>query len=356
MGAPITIDADTHVDETENTWEYMLPNEKDLKPEAGFPSGDPDPNRPPTRYWIIDGQRQPRLTRTDEKTHTTVETRELLDVKERLIDMDELEVQTQVIFPTTMLIQTTTKPGTDLALKRSYNRWMGDRCAQSGGRLRWVALLPTMTMEECIKEVRWAKDHGAVGVFKKGDKEGDKYLADPYFYDLWKEVNDLEMCVCFHAGSGVYDRIPAREASFAVGRLQFPVIQAFQSLVQHQIPQQYPKIHWGFIEAGASWVPFVIYNLVRRLKRPGENQRITYDMRTDALKEFNLFVTCQVDEDLPYILQYAGEDNIIVGSDYCHADQSAERDFQLQLRKRTDISAEAVDKILVDNPKRLYRL
>src|SRR5438105_3899224 len=106
MGAPITIDADTHVDETEDTWEYMLPNEKDLKPEAGVPTGDPDPNRPPTRYWIIDGQRQPRLTRSDEKTHTTVETRELLDVKERLIDMDELEVQTQVIFPTTMLIQT----------------------------------------------------------------------------------------------------------------------------------------------------------------------------------------------------------------------------------------------------------
>ena len=355
---PKTIDADTHVDETEDTWDYMLPGEQHMKPASGSPS-NPDPNRPLTRYWIIDGERQPRLTRDDVKTHSTVETRELMDVKARLQDMDELDVQTQVIFPTTMLIQTTLKPETDFALKRSYNRWMGARCDESGGRLRWMALTPVMSMEECIQEVRWAKEHGAIGIFKKGDREGGKYLADPYFHDLWKECNDLDLSVCFHTGSGIFDRIPAREASFAVGRLAYPVISAFQSLVQQQIPQQFPRIRWGFIEAGASWVPYVIYNLVRRLKRPGENQRLTFEMRTDALREFNLFVTCQVDEDLPYILQYAGEDNIIVGSDYCHADQSAERDFQMLLRSRADkgeLSHAAVDKILYDNPRRLYGL
>ena len=355
---PKTIDADTHVDETEDTWEYLRPNERELKPVAGYPAQQ-DPDRQPTRYWIIDGERQPRLTRDDEKTHSTVETRELIDVKARLQDMDELDVQTQVIFPTTMLIQTTTNPGTDLALKRSYNRWMGDRCDQSGGRLRWMALAPVMTMEECIEELRWAKEHGAIGVFKKGDKEGGKYLADSYFQDFWKTCNDLDMPVCFHTGSGIFDRIPQRESSFAVGRLQYPVMHAFQSLVQHEIPKQFPRIRWGFIEAGCSWVPFVVYNLVRRLKRPGERQRMTYDMRTDALREFNLFVTCQVDEDLPYVLQYTGEDNLIVGSDYCHADQSAERDFQLLLRARAEkgeISKTVVDKILYDNPKRLYGL
>lgn len=356
MATPKTIDADTHVDETEDTWEFI--KNPDLKPTAGYPSQQ-DPNRPSVRYWMIDGERQPRLTRDDVKTHSTVETRELLDVKKRLKDMDELDVQTQVIFPTTMLIQTTTKPETDLDLKRSYNRWMGARCDESGGRLRWMALTPVMTMDECLEEIKWAKDHGAVGVFKKGDKEGGKYLADPYYEPFFQACNDMDLPVCFHTGSGQFDRIPTREASFAVGRLQYPVMHAFQSLVQHEIPKKYPRIRWGFIEAGCSWVPFVVYNLVRRLKRPGENRPMSYDMRTDALKEFNLFVTCQVDEDLPYVLQYAGEDNIIVGSDYCHADQSAERDFQMLLRKRADageLSHSAVDKILYDNPKRLYGL
>ena len=52
------IDADTHVDETEDTWEYMLPSEQDLKPVVGYPS-NPDPSRPATRYWLIDGERPP---------------------------------------------------------------------------------------------------------------------------------------------------------------------------------------------------------------------------------------------------------------------------------------------------------
>src|SRR5690242_10665398 len=103
------IDADTHVDETEDTWEYMLASEQDLKPVVGYPN-NPDPTRPPTRYWLIDGERQPRLRRDDARTKTTVEARELLDVKVRLKDMDSLGVQTHVIYPTMFLIQPTLKP------------------------------------------------------------------------------------------------------------------------------------------------------------------------------------------------------------------------------------------------------
>ena len=40
------IDADTHVDETEDTWDFLRPTEQQLKPTAGSPS-NPDPNRPP---------------------------------------------------------------------------------------------------------------------------------------------------------------------------------------------------------------------------------------------------------------------------------------------------------------------
>jgi uncharacterized protein len=354
------IDADTHVDETEDTWEYMLPSEQDLKPAAGSPS-NPDPNRPLTRYWLIDGERQPRLTRNDERTKTTVEARELLDVRVRLRDMDSLGVQTHIIYPTTFLIQPTLKPETDLAIKRSYNRWLGNRCLESGGRLRWICLPPVMDMEATLAELRWAKEHGAVGVLKKGDKEGGKYLADPYFYDLWKEAEALDLAICFHTGSGIFDRIPQREASFAVGRLQWPVLTAFQSLITHGIPQRYPRLRFGFIEAGCGWVPYLLYHLQRRLVRPGEQQRDTanYEVTRNMLTDNNMFVTCLVDEDLPYVTAHAGEDCILVGSDYTHADQSMERDFQIRLKERADagdISQAGVGKILYDNPKRLYGL
>ncbi|MCZ6490080.1 MAG: amidohydrolase family protein, partial [Acidobacteria bacterium] len=177
------IDADTHIDETDDTWEYMRAEEHEFKPTTAYPA-KLDPSRPPIRYWMIDGQRHLRFTRDDKRTCTTVETRELLDVRARLRAMDEMGTQVQVIYPTLFIAEVTQRSEVSLALRRSYNRWLANRCAESGGRLRWVCLPPLMTMDEALKELRLAKDHGACGVMKKGDLEAGKWPADPYFFPL----------------------------------------------------------------------------------------------------------------------------------------------------------------------------
>ena len=53
------IDADTHVDETEDTWEYLAPGEQRFKPEY-YVSKNYDPARGPGYYWIFSGKRQRR--------------------------------------------------------------------------------------------------------------------------------------------------------------------------------------------------------------------------------------------------------------------------------------------------------
>jgi len=131
------IDADTHIDETDDTWEYMNDGESAFKPTTAYPT-NPDPKLPPARYWVIDGKRQIRFIRSDKDSGTTVETRELLDVKARLKHMDELGTDVQVIYPTLFLMEATEKPEINTAMRKSYNRWLGNRCSQSGGRLRWV--------------------------------------------------------------------------------------------------------------------------------------------------------------------------------------------------------------------------
>ena len=42
---------------------------------------------------------------------------------------------------------------------------------RSKGRLRWICIPPLRNMDEAIKELRRAKDHGACGILKKGDEE-----------------------------------------------------------------------------------------------------------------------------------------------------------------------------------------
>jgi uncharacterized protein len=362
------IDADTHVDETEATWSYI--DDPALRPDTVYPS-NPDPKLPPARYWLINGKRQIRFVRDDNRTQTTVETRELLDVPKRLRDMDKLGVDVHVIYPTLFLAEFNEQPEQELALRRSYNHWLADRTAESNGRLRWVCLPPYMNIDKAIEELRFARDHGACGVLKKGDREAGRWPADSYFHPFYEEAEKLGLPICIHTGSGVPDFSPAREFFFGrFMRFAAPVPNAFDSLIREDIPAKFPKLRFGFIEAGASWVPFVAYGLKRQLvvqRRQEERgggtagpfKRAHYEVDQSLLKNNRMYVACQIDEDLPYIVQFSGEDNLLTGSDYTHGDPADELYFPRLLRERAErgeITKTLAEKILNDNPKAFYGL
>jgi len=359
------IDADTHIDETDATWEFMTGNDLPYKPATTFPT-NPNPNLPPARYWMIDGKRQIRFIRNDRDSGTTVETRELLDVPARLKHMDELGTDTQVIYPTLFLMEATDKPEINTAMRRSYNRWLGERCMQSGGRLRWVCMPPLQNMDATVEELSWSKEHGACGVLKKGDREAGKFPADPYFERLYAEAEKLDMPICLHTGSGVPDFSPAREFSHGqFMRTKAAAINGVLGLVLHKIPQKFPKLRFGCIEAGSMWAPFVAYDLKRQAKKQQgrESKGVlgvpAIDIPTNVFKDNRIYVTCQVDEDLPYILETVGDDNLMVGSDYTHRDPSMELEFRKELQARADkgeIPQGSIQKILYDNPKAFYAL
>jgi predicted TIM-barrel fold metal-dependent hydrolase len=359
------IDADTHIDETEATWDFMRESDLAFKPATTYPP-NPDPKLPPARYWMIDGKRQVRFIRSDKDSGTTVETRELLDVKARLRHMDELGTDIQVIYPTLFLMEASEKPDLNTAMRRSYNRWLADRCGQAGGRLRWVCMPPLQNMDEALTEMRWAKDHGACGVLKKGDREAGKYPADPYFESFYAEAERLDLPICIHTGSGVPDFSPAREFSHGqFMRTKAAVINGVIGLVLHKIPARFPKLRIGCIEAGSMWAPFVAYDLRRQQYRQADRSSAgvlgvpKIELGQNVFKDNRVYITCQVDEDLPYILKCVGEDNLMIGSDYTHRDPSMELEFRKILQQRADqgeIPQAVIQKILYDNPKAFYAL
>jgi predicted TIM-barrel fold metal-dependent hydrolase len=359
------IDADTHIDETDGTWEYMSDGELPFKPATTYPA-NPDPSLPPARYWMIDGKRQIRFIRSDRDSGTKVEARELLDVDVRLRHMDELGTDIQVIYPTLFLMESTEKPEINAAMRRSYNRWLADRCSKSGGRLRWVCMPPLQSMDQALAEIRFAKEHGACGVLKKGDREAGKWPGDPYFAPFYEEAERLDLPICIHTGSGIPDFSPAREFSHGqFMRTKAAAINGVLGLVLHRIPEKYPGLRFGCIEAGSSWAPFVAYDLRRQqFRQEGRSTGSVLgvpkiQLGSNVFKQNRIYITCQVDEDLPYILKHVGEDNLMVGSDYTHRDPSMELEFRTILQERADrgeIPQTAVQKILYDNPKTFYGL
>jgi predicted TIM-barrel fold metal-dependent hydrolase len=271
------IDSDTHVAESLSMWNLI---DADMRHRRPVLVSMPDD----TLYkdwnvlWLIDGNIFPKpvgkggfrlITPSESKIQSSrkdirVGCREITDVGARLADMDRLGVETQVVYPTLFLIYLTDDPELDVALCRAYNRFMARAWADSKNRLRWVVVPPLRSIEESVKEITTAKANGAVGVFFRGI-EGNYTLDNPYFFPVYQAAMDVDLPICIHTGSGT----PSVTAMFDLERNRqwshsgFPPLHAFRDLVLNQIPEMFPRLRFGFIEASASWVPFLIHKLRR---------------------------------------------------------------------------------------------
>jgi predicted TIM-barrel fold metal-dependent hydrolase len=205
-----------------------------------------------------------------------------------------------------------------------------------------------------MKELRTGKENGAVGVFFRGI-ERDLSLADPYFFPIYEEARRLNLPISIHTGAGcpAFTHVFKFEISFTFAPIRMPPLMAFRDLVANRIPEQFPGLRFGFIEAEASWVPYLLHNL-------GRFYRLLRDEGRKAgprlFQEYGLFVACEADEDLPYLLDYVGENNLIIGSDYGHNDQSFEDNMARTLRAREDVPSRVIEKILCENPRSFYAL
>ena len=210
-------------------------------------------------------------------------------------------------------------------------------------------MLPLMTMETTIEEIAFAKANGACGLFTRGIVN-NRLLSDPYFYPLYQEASRLGLPVCVHAATGDFEWIDLFQRESGFSQFKLPVLIAFHTIVYKEIPQKFPALRFGFIEVKAQWVPYLIHELSRRIKERGKsfNQNIMRDNR--------LYVACQTDDDLLYILKYAGEDSLVIGTDYGHSDTSAEIEALRKLRHNSEMSPSVLDKILYDNSRALYGL
>ena len=97
-------------------------------------------------------------------------------------------------------------------------------------------------------------------------------------------------------------------------------------------------------------MPWIYNEVVRRYESVG--QEVPDSLFGDA----NIYATCQNDDELSWIFRYSGDDSLVIGTDYGHTDPSAEIDAISIFRNRQDIDESDKQRILHDNPRRLYSI
>ncbi len=238
---------------------------------AAVPAGrDQSKGEGGREYWYIDGKirglaRQavtaPDVsaleTKLGRKMAAPQEAREGENVEVRLRHMDQLGVDVQVLWPTLFLERVADRPEAEIAVCRSYNRWLADIWRQAKGRLRWACVLPLQTMSEALDQLRLAHANGAVAVFMRGI-ENEHLLHDPCFFPLYEAVSTLHMAIGVHAGNGnpyVRELLAQRNAPGTFWAYRMSSIGAFHSLVMAGLPDRFPHLRMVFVDIASQWVP-----------------------------------------------------------------------------------------------------
>jgi predicted TIM-barrel fold metal-dependent hydrolase len=343
------IDADTHVLEGEHTWDYLQPHEQRFRPVL-VPNKRPGTSGyDPRFWWMVDGTTR---RRGFDDLRIPEGIRDLTDPAGRIAKMDEFGVDIQVIYPSLQLAPTTDKPEGILAMSRSYNRFMADACSQSKGRLRWVLIPPIETMPEALAELDFGAQHGACGILLHG-YEGRRLVSDPYFDPFYEKAQALNLPICVHVGTG--NRLLWETfAGDNFGSAQSPVLAAFHNLLFNRVPDRFPRLRFAFVEAGAQWVPYLVGEVMRFGAFKGVDN-LPRDEK-ELIADKRMFISCRIQDDLSYILNWTGEKNLITGTDYGHNDSSTELFAFRDLPKYGTISEAAISGILGSHAEALYGL
>ena len=270
--------------------------------------------------------------------------------------MDLMGVATQVVYPTLFLAYITDDVKLEVALCRSYNRFMAGVWEQAQGRLRWVVVPPLRSIDASIEEMNFAKEHGAVGLFFRGI-ERDRTLDDPYFFPVYQEAARLHMPICVHTGAGC----PAFTAIFDVSRSHtFP------------IPAPYPR--WPFATSSPTKSPSSSRSCALASSRPappgcpmcctrcavsleavrssgGQSFRSTASIRPTKSGK-----TCPTWCNTSGRTTWSWAPTGAITAAGRGGDPSGQPEVFGNMRSREDVPGAIIDKMLADNARQLYAL
>jgi len=369
MKDTLVVDADSHVEEPAEAWEYLDKEYESRKPFALTTEDRPALGHM-NAFWFVDSQIFPKPVGQGSTVFGTplaqqlarnkvfsLESQGLTDPAARLKELDQFGIDVQVNFPTIFLEQLTDDAHFEAALMRSYNTWMAGVCKQRPDRLKFAAVMPLRSVPQAVAELGRAKDLGAAGAAVYGTID-QRMLHHRDLDPFWAEAERLEMPICVHTGWSHPGLKWSIDSIFGAHTISFtlPVMMGFFSFLGGGILDRFPRLRVAFLEAGADWVPY----LVQRLDHYFASERLAgwwtpERSASEYLRDCQIYFTCEAEERLlPQVLEFVGEDRIMMSADMPHAE--ARENAVSEIEQRTDLTREQKVRILGKNAIAFYSL
>jgi predicted TIM-barrel fold metal-dependent hydrolase len=198
------------------------------------------------------------------------------DLTARLGDMDANGVLASMCFPSMAGYNARTfaeapDKALSLMMLQAYNDWHIDEwCAESGGRLIPLGMVPMWDVELAAAEVRRLARKGcrAISFLEAPHAQGYPSLLSGYWDPMLQAVVDEGTVLCLHIGGGMSLLTLAPEAPSDHGIILPTQVMTLvaQDLLFGPTFKKFPTLRVAFSEAGIGWLPFYLERVDRHVK------------------------------------------------------------------------------------------
>ena len=279
----------------------------------------------------------------------------------RLADMDMGGIDAEIIYgPLGVERQLKTREMVHMVYE-IYNSWLADFCKNSPDRLGGLALIASDNPEYAAQELRRCAKLGLRGA----DFAVTRAVLPIWHRDwdpLWAAAEECQMAISFHT-RGIATRIPDEDSDMyreyepqhSAVRLtvfQLAGTEVLSSLIFSEAVERFPGFQFVLGECGVSWLLYILRRMDLEFEDLASQLNLTMKPSEYWLRQEH--TTFQREPGLADVLHVVGEDNVMWGSDYSHADgvwPDTQHWIDLDLQ---GLSPETRRKITRDNTGKLY--
>ncbi len=184
----------------------------------------------------------------------------------RDIDMDLSGIDCAVWFPTLGLF-TPDIENRDFqyAIMRALNDWTCKDFANAKRHL-WCVTIP-LNPKWAVDEIKRCHKMGATAVWMRPNvMQGVRYWGEDWDI-VWKTMTDLGMALLFHEATGTYNATHSADYKYdrywIAHAMSHPLEMAggVAGMIGYGVLERHPKLNVMFAEAGATWVPYLLFRL-----------------------------------------------------------------------------------------------
>jgi predicted TIM-barrel fold metal-dependent hydrolase len=264
--------------------------------------------------------------------------------EDRPLALDLLGFETQLVFNTfgnKYLLEAEHGDDLDFAygVARAHNRFVVDFCAVDPKRLLAVGYVPLADFARAAAFADEAIEMGCSALMVASACPRGHSPSHTGLYPVWERIEAAGLPVIFHVGGGGRLLDPAyfvnglpevpdfhggaenfRSVDYMA--IPYPVMQTLATMIIDGVLDRFPRLRFGVIEQGASWVPGWMRALdsAQDAFQRHEERLQHLDLRLSDYVRRQVRVTPYPAEDAGWIIANTGPEVCLFSSDYPHVE------------------------------------